>query len=252
VDPGKAIGTMGRTLDDTTVKIFFILITINLISTSFCSAQGKGYIALSAGPGIPVGDFASKDPKNKNAGIANTGTFIDLSFACKLDENLGIAALVRGQANGTDTKVVSTSFSKQIPSGVKTTLKTGSWGLGGFMLGGYGSFPTTEKVSFEFRALLGYVYASSPYVIISFTGSGNSGWVKQESASSFALAYIVGAGFKFDAGKRICLFLNTDYFAAKPEFKSVKIYSNNGENDLTSFSQPYGAVSVGLGIGYRL
>ena len=39
----------------------------------------KGYIGISLGPSIPLGDLASKDIDNESAGFATSGAIFDIS-----------------------------------------------------------------------------------------------------------------------------------------------------------------------------
>lgn len=233
------------------MKNLFILITISLFSATNCLSQDKGYIAISLGSSAPTGDFASKDPDNNSAGFATSGAIFDISFGYKFGKNFGIAALLRGQANGTDAQAIADEISKQNP-GISGTVESGTWGIGVYMVGGYGSFPISEKVSFESRIMFGFLSATSPDINVNLTGLGGSAWVKQKSASSSAFAHLIGVGFKYDAGRRICLLANFDYLGAKPEFRNVETTTSLGTSEKNTYSQSFGTINFGIGIGYRL
>jgi hypothetical protein len=215
-------------------------------------SQDKGYVAISLGTNIPIGDFASSDANNKSAGYATTGGISDISFAYKFGENFGMSALIRGQANPTDAQSFADEIAKQFP-GSNVTVDSKTWGIGGLMFGGYGSFPISEKVSFDTRAMIGFLNATSPDITVTLTGSGGSAWVKMNSTSSTAFSYLIGAGFKYDAGRKVCLFANIDYLGANPEFKNVETTDNTGATLSTNtFSQSFGTISFSIGIGLRL
>ncbi len=214
-------------------------------------SQDKGYIALSAGPSFPTGDFGSKDVNNEAAGLANTGVIIDLTYAQKFGKNLGLTLMLRGQANGVDTDPLLDELFFQEPN-VPWQAESGSWGIGGFMGGLYGSFPMGEsKVTFETRAMVGYINATSPEITISGNALGQNFWVTTESASGGAFGYLFGAGFKFGIGEHLGLLLNFDYLGATPEFVDVRTITSLGTYTESTYQQKFGTMNVGVGIGYR-
>lgn len=216
------------------------------------SSYKKGFIGIALGPSLPIGDFASKDPKNNSAGYANMGAIFDISFAYKFGKQFGIAALIRSQSNSTDAQALADQLSQEIPGGISGTVESKMWSIGGYMVGGYGSFQISSKVSFDARLMLGFLSATTPELKISLSGPGGSAWIKQKSSSSSTFAYLIGAGFKFDVGNRICLLTNLDFLGAKPEFTNVEIVTSDGSSGKSTFSQSYGAINLGVGIGYRL
>jgi len=197
------------------------LLIILLYTATNCFSQDNGYIAISFGSSTPIVDFASKNPNNNAAGFAKSGVIFDISFAYKLGNNFGITALIRGQANATDVESIAYQISQQ-NSGVSVTFSSKEWSIGGYMVGGYGSFPVSEKVSFETKAMFGFLLVTSPEITINFSGPGGTGWVKQNSSSSSTFAHLLSLGFKYNAGKRICLHTNFDYLGARPEFSNVE------------------------------
>lgn len=233
------------------MKNLIILFAMSLLTATNCFSQDKGYVAISLGSSTPIGDFASKDPNNNSAGYAKSGAIFDISFGYKFGKNFGISALLRGQANSTDAQAIADQISRQNP-GVSGTVESKTWSIGGYMVGGYGSFPISPKISFDTRLLFGFLSAISPEITVNLVGPGGTAWVKQNSSSSSTFAYLIGAGFKYDVGKRICLLANFDYLGAKPEFSNVETTSSTGSSSKSTFSQSFGTINFGVGIGYRL
>jgi isocitrate dehydrogenase len=62
----------------------------------------------------------------------------------------------------------------------------------------------------------------------------------------------LGAGFKFNFAKRLCFLTNIDFLSAKPEFKDVLITNSNGDFISNTFSQKFGTINIGFGLGLRL
>jgi hypothetical protein len=230
-----------------------------LIACLFCLisytglAQDKGYLIFTIGPSFPTGDFASKNLTNEHAAFASTGAIFDLAFAYKLGKNFGLAAVLRGQSNTTDAQAIADESARQYP-GINWTVETQSWGLGALLIGGNGSFPicTSNKTSFEVRALIGFGSATSPQLKITGSSSGNLAWVNQASATASSAAYLIGAGFKFNVGSKVCLLTTLDYFGSKPEFKNVLMTASTGDSQKNTFSQSIETINLGIGFGFRL
>ncbi len=215
-------------------------------------SQDRGYIAVSAGPSFPNGDFGSKDVNNEAAGLATTGAIFDITFAQKFGKTFGMTLMLRGQANPIDAQPVVDELYSQFPT-LFWTAESTNWGIGGFMGGLYGSFPlgSNGKVTFDTRAMIGYINATSPEITVSAFSGSSSIWVQTQSADAGAFAYLLGAGFKFGIGKRLGLLLNIDYMGANPEFVDVKTITSLGTYTEDTYSQNFGTFNVGVGIGWR-
>lgn len=233
-------------------KVIFSMVALLTMATQIYAQDEKGYIGISLGPSIPMGDLSSKDADNEAAGWANTGAMFDISFAYKLGEsNFGVTALLRGQANPTDAQALVDEIANQNP-GINWTVESDGWGIGGLMFGGFGSFPISEKASFDTRAMIGFLSASSPEITVTGTGPGGTAWIKQGSSTSSSFAYLIGAGFKFDVGSKIYLLTNLDYLGSNPEFSNVELTASDGSRETDTWSQSMGTLNFSVGIALKL
>lgn len=232
-------------------KLLLFLITLTI--TNQINAQDKrGYIGISLGSSIPMGDLSSKDANNNAAGFANPGAVFDVTFAYKLGKgNFGITALLRGQANPSDAQSLADEIANQNP-GILWTVETGNWGIGGLMVGGFGSFPISDKASFDTRAMIGFLSASSPQININAIGAGGTAWIRQYAASATSFSYLFGAGFKFDIGRKLYLLTNLDYLGSNPEFTNVETVTSLGERSSGTYSQSLGTLNVNVGLAFKL
>jgi hypothetical protein len=215
-------------------------------------SQDKGYIALSAGPSFPTGDFGSKDADNESAGFANTGAIFDLTFAQKFGKTFGLTLMLRGQVNDVDTEPLVDELIMEAPDATWSA-EADSWGIGGFMAGLYGSLPMgpSGKVTFDTRALVGVIDATVPQITIYGDYLGTQFWVHTESAHAGAFAYLMGAGFRFNLGNHFCILTNLDYLGSTPEFEDVTTRTSIGGYSSNTYQQKFGTVNVGVGIGWR-
>jgi len=105
-----------------------ILVLLALITWLHATAQKKerietnGYIGLSMGAAIPLGNFAKKDISNDKSGYAKTGVNLSLlHFGYRFGKHFGIAAAWLGIINPVETKdfasLSSTPWSCPSPSG---------------------------------------------------------------------------------------------------------------------------------------
>ena len=228
------------------LSILFIFISVIGFS------QDKGYFAVSAGPSFPNGDFGSKDVNNESAGLANTGAIFDLTFAQKFGKTFGMTLMLRGQVNGVDTDPLVNELKVAVPEATWSA-EADTWGIGGFMAGLYGSFPLdpSGKVTFDTRAMIGFIDATSPQITIYGDYLGTLFWVNTESAHAGAFAYLIGAGFRFNLGNHFCILTNVDYQGSTPEFEDVVSRTSVGSNTSNTYQQSFGTVNVGVGIGWR-
>lgn len=226
----------------------FVFILIHVVGYS----QDRGYLAVSAGPSFPSGDFGSKDINNEAAGLATTGAIFDLTYAQKFGETYGMTFLLRGQANPTDPQPLVNELSAQFPT-LFWTAESTNWGIGGLLGGLYGTLPVDKKgvVTFDTRAMIGYINATSAEFTVSAYSGSSFAWIETQSASAGAFAYLLGAGFKFAIGHRLGIFLNADYLSANPEFTNVPTITSTGGYSEDSYSQSFKTVNIGVGLGYR-
>jgi hypothetical protein len=233
-------------------KVIFSMVALLTIATQIYAQDEKGYIGFSVGPSIPMGDFSSIDAYNNPAGWANTGEMFDISFAYKLGEsNYGVTALLREQANPIDGQALVDEIANQNP-GINWTVESDSWGIRGLMFGGFGSFPISEKASFDTRAMIGFSSASSPEITITGSGSDGTVWIKQGSSTASSFTYLFGAGFKFDVGSKIYLLTNLDNLGSNPEFSNVELTTSTGSRETATLSQSMGTLNFSVGIALKL
>lgn len=155
------------------------------------SNKRKGFIGLSIGASMPVGDFA-----DKSNGGAKTGVQLNLiNFGYLFSDNFGITATWFGAANAID-------FDNVDP-----------WSYGGLMTGPLLTFPISEKADWDFKPMIGYSVTTLP----------DLGYGTEQAAS---IAFNLGTQFRIHVGNKVSLLLSADYFSTKPEFEDYDFEQN--------------------------
>lgn len=225
-----------------------------LTIVSYCEAQQepKGYVGMSLGPSIPLNDFASSNSQNEDAGFASNGAIFDLSFAYKLGNgNFGITGLLRGQENNFNTSEMEEGLSKLYGSS-NWTVESDGWIQGALMLGGFGSFPISDKATFNIKGMLGYMVPSSPDLTITSTSILGTIWIEQSRKTIATVGYLLGAGFNFSITDNLYLSTSLDMMNTNAEFKNVKLTASDGLIDTYTFAQKIQTLNIALGIGFQI
>jgi hypothetical protein len=176
------------------MKRLVLLLSMIAISTSLLAQASarRGFIGMTLGPSIPIGDFASK--YSDNAGGANVGLNISLlNLGYTFGGNFGVTALWFGAAHEVETN----------GSAMEAT-----WSYGGLMGGGLYTIPIANQLSFDLKAMAGFVSAK-----LDIDNFGNT--------SANGAGFDLGAAFRYHFADRWSLLVSADYFTAKPNFEGA-------------------------------
>lgn len=177
------------------MKKFTLILAITLITTALFAQinDRRGYIGITVGPSIAIGDFSSKSLDNNKAGFAKTGLNIGLvNFGYRLGENFGLTALWFGAAHKADI------------DGFDAT-----WSYGGLMGGGMFTIPINNKFAFDLKAMAGFVSAR--------IDAGDWGDENGDGAG-----FDFGAVLRYHFTDRWSVLMTTDFFTSKPDFDEGK------------------------------
>jgi len=157
------------------VLILFIVTSITLTATAQ-EQKRKGYIGISIGPSIPIGEF-------KEEGWANTGASLSLiNFGYLFNSRIGIAANWFGGAHTVDVS--------------QFQLADGMWSYGGLLIGPLVSAPIGRNVDFDARVQMGFSAANLKLDGYNVDGTG--------------FAYSAGIGIRTRLGEKWSLNFNAD------------------------------------------
>lgn len=228
--------------------VILLLLTLKAYSQEDTETN-NAFIGISLGPSIPVGDFASKDIDNRAAGFAGPGAIFDINFTYRVSANWHFTASLRGQGNPFDENALERELENEYPGSV-WTIQSEQWGIGGLLIGAVRSMPVSESSRFEARAMFGFLRATLPTV----EWTGRQGILelqeKTYSTSASALTGLVGLGYRYTLTSMLALTVNVDYLAAQPEFRDVETVSNYNTTRRETFTQKFGAINFGVGLGF--
>ena len=229
---------------------YFLLLFLFISLSSKIKAQEKACVGILIGPSIPAGEFASMDGQNDKAGFAKTGAIFDLSFSFPVKGEVGITALIRGQANAMDGEKLIDIFRARYPS-ASWKSETGYWSTSAVLAGPHVSVPVTKKTYFNVRVLFGFTNSIVPEYKITGKLSTNEFWVKQERKSAVGLGALFGFGLSSEFSSKLCFILNCNYLTTAPVFNDVKITSSEPiGNSNSKFQNSINTINLGLGIGF--
>lgn len=198
------------------IGVFLAILSYNICLGQQDSIEfRKGYIGVSIGPAIPVGEFSSDEIGNRSAGFAETGlTFSAVNFGYRF-KYIELAALLMGSAH---------FLSQNVPD------EEAAWVYSGIFVGSVIPRDISKKVQMGIKVMLGYVGATSPEV-------STPGVTLQEQYGN-GLGIIGGVNVRYNVFERWCAVADLYYLAANPQFDSYK--------------QNLRAINGAFGIGYRL
>ena len=231
------------------------LILLGMLLATALSAQGvtqkkeklkRGYIGISVGPAIPLGEFGSTDINSEHSGFAKTGVSLQLiNFGLRLNKNFGIAAMWSGAAFNVDEEAMKRN------AGLGTlVLDSDPWAFGALMGGLFVSIPS-KVLDVDFRVMFGLGYGKTPEINIYGNADGGFISLKQESDASNSIAYSLGLGLRFNVARSVSLNLLFDFVGSKQEFE-VNMYSGGNYLATNKFEQPMNFLTITGGIGIRL
>lgn len=173
----------------------FILIITAISITAHAQSQTEsfkknGFLGITIGPAISLGDFADDDLNNEDAGFAENGFNLTLlTFGYEFVENFGMAASWFGGGHT-----------------IETDFGDGLWAYGAIVVGPMVTLELSEKADLDFKLMVGPTSGIFDFDSLS----------EQEEGSGFG--FDVGTSLRVSISNKIGLILNMDYFNTKSEF----------------------------------
>jgi hypothetical protein len=156
-------------------KVYTIISVSILLFTAFnAGAQVKSYLSLYSGVSAPLGNYASTDYNNNEAGFAKKGVTIALDGAFYLKKNFAIAGIISFQDQGkliqSSTDILSQGYLASYSADNAKVVGYDRYHNWNILIGPQYSF-TYKNFILDLRASAGLVWVTStPETAITLTG----------------------------------------------------------------------------------
>ena len=254
--------------------IFLLIIILFIIAPRLVFSQNEsvvksdiqkvkeGFLLVSLGANIPLGNLAEKDMENPDAGLAKTGLDFRFSGGYQILKNLGLIGQISSNSFPVDVKKIADYSAKQYPGISYSVTSNSGWKLINLGVGVYGYFPfgLEEKLIFVPKVIVGFSNSSSPaYSITAYNKSNGitssiSGNQEIGFAESPIFTYVLGAGVNYNIGKKMFINGNVEYLGSGSDvfYKNVIFELSDGTKYTTDFEMNFKSLNITVGFGFKL
>lgn len=205
------------------------------------------FVEFNPGFSLPIGNFASGDYTNSNAGYGKEGYSIGANIMIKLYKGLNFIAGYSRQMNVFD----EVSFAKNALASKSnyTITPLGNW-KNHFVLGGFTyDIPLEDGNFLTPRFLTGLCLSRTPEYELLPTAKNYTTAVREvtESEEDISIAFKVGVGLKKNITRQLYVALSPDYYFSTTRKNINKPYFNQKPP-----RQKISIVSVSVSVGFRM
>ena len=230
------------------ITLFSVLLIVNI---SFPQAKGWIFSSINAGPSIPLGDFAKKNPTDPNSGYANIGYKVDLTVGINMLSDFSICLMGMYNSNPVDANALRNDIAAAYPL-FNWNLTSESWHVKGIFMGLIKSFPV-QNYNIDIKLFGGALDFDSPEYKLTGTGPGTYATVTVKEKSTYSECYIIAVGARYNINKNFSVGLNIESINSRPQFTDMRtIYDINGvQNEIrNSYKQWYNTINILATISY--
>lgn len=192
----------------------------------------RNFLALTAGPSFPVGDFASTDLDNDDAGLAKTGFTIDLKYGHHFNNVFGLTAAAIYGRYAVDKSAISDDGT--------TGLSIDPWQYYGILAGPLVTGGLSRQAFIDFSVLSGAVLTAFPKSTLDGIEVTKRDW-------STAVPIKFAADLRFGFNNAGYIFVGGSYMYMKPKFNVTAKVDDDFET--TRLKQKMGMFGANAGIG---
>lgn len=220
----------------------------------------NGFMSLSMGASVPVGDFAKSENLFKN-GFAGINFVLNFDGAYFFTTYLGIGGTFSFGSNygggenlqNRITEEIPLKFPElSIPFDTVYNFNIGQWNYVNLMAGPQILIPL-NNIGLEFKALAGLSFITSPEreVTLQLT---NGEFSSSQENRQLNFGYILGSGLRFGLGRSYSIRFSVDYFYSKTSLEILNAYQTDSTPvDLPNdkYNLAITSVHAALGITYN-
>lgn len=214
--------------------------------------QGKnGFINISGGLNLPVGNFGSQSYENDLSGMAKQGYTTSASAGYRLIGPVGVMARYEHTRNQMQTTGMLDVLYRV--DGDSWTANAGQWSISTLAAGPYVSIPI-GLLTVDVRGLAGQMTATCPATSMEGNYANIPLSVRTSSSQSKATLYGTGLTVRYRLSTSFAVQINSDYSHANVKFNDMTTSSTTGfnrEQTATYTSQkPISFISVSAGLTF--
>lgn len=184
------------------------------------------FFSFTAGPSFPIGEFASKNANNFQAGLAKTGYVIELKYAHQFDELFAVTSSAAYARYGIDKSKINDGA---------TSIKP--WEYYSLLIGPMITGNISKKIVLDMGALTGIAYINAPKVNVN-----NEVVSKRNNTNAIPLKFAID--FRFLFTPKAYFFSGVNYLYMRPHFNTT-VQSTD-----ISFKQQMNTIGVNAGLGF--
>ncbi len=220
----------------------------------------NGFMSLSMGTSVPVGDFAKSENLYKN-GFAGTNFVLNFDGAYFFTTYLGIGGTFSFGSNYGGGEDLQNPIAEEIPSKFpelsipfepEYNFNLGQWNYVNLMAGPQILVPL-NNIGLDFKALGGLSFITSPVREVTLQLTDGEFTSSQENRQ-LNFGFILGSGLRFGLGRSYGIRLSMDYFYSKTSLEILNAYQTGSTPvDLPNDKYDLAITSVhaALGITYN-
>jgi opacity protein-like surface antigen len=243
--------------------LIYLAAALTIPHLSFAQQKPANFIGIEGGVSLPLGNFGKASTASSLMSI--NGTVNDLSGYAKVDgfgalngawffsRYFGLGGMIKyGTYNLKHVDSLSQGYEESFDVDTTRTTTT-DYKILSIMPGLYFDLPLAKKFDLTARGLVGIAHASTPNITVSIEDGGVFDQsVVQGSASKWAFAFDLGAGFRYQVTHCLAIDARADYFYTKPDFDIPNSgRNNNAGREVTKYDQPLESVNFSLGLAYQ-
>ena len=217
------------------MKKIAIIICLFLGFLTVAFAQKRGYVQLTAGPSVPLGEFAKSVTGKQLAGLAGGGVAAEIIGGYRVfKDNLGVAVLLSYNQNEINQTNLLVQADQRLPASWKVK-NVAQWKMTTALIGPYWRL---QKGAFrmDIRALAGIARVVSPVFALTGTYLNRAANVETQSKAAQGFAFGMSGSLAYTIFGNVSACLNVSYLQSKITLVDVPSKTTIGSINAISLS----------------
>lgn len=223
-------------------------------AVSYLNAQ-ENRIELTIGAATPLGNFGDTDFDNDEAGFAESGANLSLSYEHRFANNIGAKFLFNYQSHSLDNDAILEGFQDELELAGTYSVSTSGFKLNNLMGGVTGTLPFGEsKFSLTGQLLIGISFVVSSDLNVEYSDGPVFIDIEQEEGVAAGISAFFGGRINYDFNESFGMNIGFDSYATSLKFEDVQTNSSStfgNESETTDYDQSINTFNTNLGFYFR-